>query len=98
MIKHIVPEGTPIYLASFIVLIERIRNLIRPLTLAVRLVANIIAGHLLLVLLSRLGEISIIYYIFTLPLIISLTVLEIFVTIIQSYVYIILLVLYLNEI
>lgn len=80
------------------VLIERISNLIRPLTLAVRLVANIIAGHLLLVLLSRLGEISIIYYIFTLPLIISLTVLEIFVTIIQRYVYIILLVLYLNEV
>lgn len=98
IIKHLVPEGTPIYLASFMVLIERISNLIRPLTLAVRLVANIIAGHLLLVLLSRLGEISIIYYIFTLPLIISLTVLEIFVTIIQRYVYIILLVLYLNEV
>ena len=98
IIKHLVPEGTPIYLASFMVLIERISNLIRPLALAVRLVANIIAGHLLLVLLSRLGEISIIYYIFTLPLIISLTVLEIFVTIIQRYVYIILLVLYLNEV
>ncbi|NP_758877.2 ATP synthase F0 subunit 6 (mitochondrion) [Varroa destructor] len=98
MMKHLVPEGTPIYLASFMVLIESISNLIRPLTLAVRLVANMIAGHLLLVLLSSLGEMSMMYYMFTLPLMISLTVLEMFVTIIQSYVYMILLVLYLNEV
>ena len=37
------------------VLIETIRNVIRPGTLAVRLAANIIAGHLLLTLLGRTG-------------------------------------------
>jgi len=54
MLAHLVPIGTPPILIPFIVLIELIRTIIRPLTLAVRLTANIIAGHLLLVLLSSL--------------------------------------------
>lgn len=41
-----------INLISFIVLIESIRLIIRPLTLAICLTANIIAGHLLLTLLG----------------------------------------------
>ncbi|OQR79318.1 ATP synthase subunit 6 (mitochondrion)-like, partial [Tropilaelaps mercedesae] len=45
-IKHLVPLGTPIILSSFIVIIETLRNLIRPSILAIRLTANIIAGHL----------------------------------------------------
>jgi len=50
---HLVPIGTPNILMPFIVVIETIRNIIRPLTLAVRLSANIIAGHLLLTLLGN---------------------------------------------
>lgn len=52
---HLVPEGTPAVLIPFIVCIETIRNIIRPGTLAVRLTANIIAGHLLLTLLGNTG-------------------------------------------
>ena len=51
-IAHFVPEGTPVALVPFMVCIEIISSLIRPITLAVRLAANIIAGHLLLVLCS----------------------------------------------
>jgi len=51
-IRHLVPLGTPVLLLPLIVLIELVRGLIRPITLSVRLVANIIAGHLLLTLLS----------------------------------------------
>lgn len=50
---HLVPVGTPVPLVPFIVIIELIRSIIRPFTLAVRLAANIIAGHLLLDLCAR---------------------------------------------
>jgi F0F1-type ATP synthase, subunit a len=54
---HLVPQGTPPILIPFIVCIETIRNIIRPGTLAVRLSANIIAGHLLITLLGNTGPI-----------------------------------------
>ena len=49
-LSHLVPRGTPYVLMPFIVIIELIRRVIRPLTLSVRLAANIVAGHLLIVL------------------------------------------------
>lgn len=96
---HLVPQGTPPVLISFIVLIETIRNIIRPGTLAVRLSANIIAGHLLLTLLGNTGNslssIFIFLLIFTQLL---LLILESAVAIIQSYVFTILRTLYSREI
>lgn len=98
-LAHLVPLGTPIALAPFITLIECIRNIIRPLTLSVRLTANIVAGHLLLTLISSQIP-SIIYSIFILPLIglILLIVLERAVAIIQAYVFRVLSTLYINEV
>lgn len=52
-LAHLVPSGTPPILIPFIVIIEIVRNIIRPITLSVRLAANIIAGHLLLTLLGN---------------------------------------------
>jgi len=96
--SHLVPLGTPINLAIFIVFIERIRLIIRPITLSVRLTANIIAGHLLLSLLRNLRENSILIIIPNSILIIILLCLEYAVAIIQRYVFITLVSLYLNEI
>lgn len=96
---HLVPQGTPPVLIPFIVCIETIRNIIRPGTLAVRLAANIIAGHLLLTLLGNTGPIlssSIVsLLIFTQIL---LLILEFAVSIIQSYVFAILRTLYSREV
>jgi len=96
---HLVPQGTPRVLIPFIVCIETIRNVIRPGTLAVRLAANIIAGHLLLTLLGNTGP-SLSYIIITLLLVgqLILLVLESAVAIIQSYVFAILRILYSREV
>ena len=96
---HLVPQGTPPVLIPFIVLIETIRNIIRPGTLAVRLAANIIAGHLLLTLLGRTGpsltDSILIILIFSQILLLTL---ESAVAIIQSYVFAVLRTLYTGEI
>lgn len=99
MLAHIVPLGTPPVLIPFIVLIETIRNLIRPGTLAVRLAANIIAGHLLLVLLGNQGPslASPLLIILLITQILLLT-LESAVAIIQSYVFAVLATLYSREV
>ena len=96
---HIIPQGTPTILIPFIVLIETISNIIRPGTLAVRLTANIIAGHLLITLLRRTGPNLSSYLIIILIIIqILLLILESAVAIIQSYVIAILRTLYSREV
>lgn len=96
---HLVPQGTPAVLIPFIVCIETIRNVIRPGTLAVRLAANIIAGHLLLTLLGNTGN-SLPHFLVILLIgaQIALLVLESAVSIIQSYVFAVLRTLYSREV
>lgn len=96
---HLVPQGTPAVLIPFMVCIETIRNVIRPGTLAVRLRANIIAGHLLITLLGNTGP-SLFYALVILLIIgqIALLVLESAVAIIQSYVFAVLSTLYSREV
>lgn len=96
---HLVPQGTPFVLIPFIVCIESIRNIIRPITLTVRLTANIIAGHLLLTLLREIGPNlnPLLSPIIIISASILLT-LESAVAIIQSYVFSVLITLYSSEI
>nr|YP_009350745.1 ATP synthase F0 subunit 6 [Ophiotermes mirandus]AQP27684.1 ATP synthase F0 subunit 6 [Ophiotermes mirandus] len=99
MFEHLVPQGTPAMLMPFMVIIETISNLIRPGTLAVRLAANMIAGHLLLTLLGSNGP-SMSSTLLTMLIIaqILLLILEAAVAIIQSYVFAILSTLYSSEV
>nr|QFG71644.1 ATP synthase subunit 6 [Oribatula sp. XFX] len=99
MLSHLVPQGTPPALMSFMVLIEMTSNLIRPITLCVRLTANLIAGHLLMSLLGNalmatnaLGSLALLMA----PLI--LTILESAVACIQAYVFMTLITLYITEV
>nr|ASN74443.1 ATP synthase F0 subunit 6 [Armadillidium vulgare] len=99
MLAHLMPQGTPGLLMPFMVIIESVSSLIRPGTLAVRLMANMIAGHLLLVLVSSsvVGLSALMFWGIVLTQIL-LVVLEVAVAIIQSYVLVILSVLYSSEV
>lgn len=95
---HLVPVGTPYPLIPFIVLIESIRNIIRPGSLAVRLRANIIAGHLLISLLGNNLVSNSAILLLIIWLFIGLILFETAVAFIQSYVFITLSTLYSREI
>nr|QBH75469.1 ATP synthase F0 subunit 6 [Aquila audax]UBQ34068.1 ATP synthase F0 subunit 6 [Aquila audax] len=98
---HLLPEGTPTPLIPALILIETISLLIRPLALGVRLTANLTAGHLLIQLISTatttllpiLPTVSAL----TALILLLLTILEIAVAMIQAYVFVLLLSLYLQE-
>nr|ARH54641.1 ATP synthase F0 subunit 6 [Schizotus pectinicornis] len=99
MFCHLIPQGTPPILMPFMVCIETISNIIRPGTLAVRLTANMIAGHLLMTLLGNTGPLLNIYMINILILVqILLLMLESAVSIIQAYVFTVLSTLYSSEV
>nr|YP_010730021.1 ATP synthase F0 subunit 6 [Leptopsylla segnis]WEF75061.1 ATP synthase F0 subunit 6 [Leptopsylla segnis] len=99
MFCHLVPQGTPNLLMPFMVCIETISNLIRPGTLAIRLSANMIAGHLLLTLMGNTGNsMSKIMLILLISAQMMLLILEVAVSMIQSYVFAVLSTLYSSEI
>nr|QVJ97788.1 ATP synthase F0 subunit 6 [Macrophya dolichogaster] len=99
MFAHLVPQNTPMILMPFMVLIETISNLIRAFTLSVRLTANMIAGHLLVTLLSSTG-VSMNFSMTIMLILIQLLLLtlESAVAIIQSYVFMVLSTLYSSEV
>nr|QRN71396.1 ATP synthase F0 subunit 6 [Cantharis plagiata] len=99
MFAHLVPQGTPPALMPFMVCIETTSNIIRPLTLAIRLTANIMAGHLLLTLLGNSGnKLSFLILLILLMSQLMLFVLESAVAMIQAYVFSILSTLYSSEV
>nr|YP_010757366.1 ATP synthase F0 subunit 6 [Varanus nebulosus]WEU77709.1 ATP synthase F0 subunit 6 [Varanus nebulosus] len=98
---HLLPEGTPTPLIPALILIETISLLIRPMALGVRLTANLVAGHLLMQLISMATT----TIMTTLPVaaaltfltLLLLTLLELAVALIQAFVFTLLLSLYLQE-
>lgn len=92
-----VPSGTPLILAPLLIPIEIISYFVRPVSLSVRLFANMMAGHTMMkvfggftVLLGVLGVAPII-------LLVALTGFEIMVAVLQAYVFTVLTCLYLND-
>nr|QDS03044.1 ATP synthase F0 subunit 6 [Dryolimnas cuvieri aldabranus] len=98
---HLLPEGTPTPLIPALIMIETTSLLIRPLALGVRLTANLTAGHLLIQLISTaaitLLPIMPTVSILTTSILLLLTLLEVAVAMIQAYVFVLLLSLYLQE-
>nr|AAM90369.1 ATP synthase 6 [Basileuterus lachrymosus]ADO22829.1 ATP synthase F0 subunit 6 [Basileuterus lachrymosus] len=98
---HLLPEGTPTPLIPALILIETTSLLIRPLALGVRLTANLTAGHLLIQLISTattaLFSTMPMVSLLTFLVLFLLTILEVAVAMIQAYVFVLLLSLYLQE-
>nr|BCD56108.1 ATP synthase subunit 6 [Columba janthina nitens] len=98
---HLLPEGTPTPLIPALIMIETTSLLIRPLALGVRLTANLTAGHLLIQLISTattaLLPIMPTISLLTALILFLLTILEVAVAMIQAYVFVLLLNLYLQE-
>jgi len=98
------PKGMNIGLALFIMPIEVISFFVRPFTLAIRLFANMTAGHVLLKVFGTfvvaLGSFTAVPYVFGLaPLAvnIALAALELLIALIQAYVFALLSAIYLND-
>nr|YP_010192731.1 ATP synthase F0 subunit 6 [Arma chinensis]QZP40911.1 ATP synthase F0 subunit 6 [Arma chinensis] len=99
MFAHLVPNGTPSLLMPFMVMIETISNIIRPGSLAVRLTANMIAGHLLMSLLGNKSvDVNNMILSFIIMIQIMLMLFEAAVAVIQAYVFSVLTTLYSSEV
>nr|YP_011010229.1 ATP synthase F0 subunit 6 [Halobates sobrinus]WPW46818.1 ATP synthase F0 subunit 6 [Halobates sobrinus] len=99
MFSHLIPAGTPGMLMPFMVCIETISNIIRPGSLAVRLTANMIAGHLLMSLLgNNTTSASTIMIMMLMTVQIMLMLFETAVAMIQAYVFSVLTTLYSSEV
>uniref|UniRef100_UPI0030DE87E0 ATP synthase F0 subunit 6 n=1 Tax=Sorex alpinus TaxID=62902 RepID=UPI0030DE87E0 len=100
-LAHFLPQGTPLPLIPMLIIIETISLFIQPMALAVRLTANITAGHLLIHLIGGatlvLMSISPTTAFITFIILVMLTVLEFAVALIQAYVFTLLVSLYLHD-
>lgn len=92
------PAGTPWWLAPLMILIEVFAYLARPVSLSLRLAANMVAGHVLLKVMAGFVVSMAIYLKFLpIPFIVILVGFEIFVAILQAYIFTILSCVYLND-
>lgn len=92
------PAGTPWWLAPLMILIEVFAYMARPVSLSLRLAANMVAGHVLLKVMAGFVVSLAIYLKFLpIPFIVILVGFEIFVAILQAYIFTILSCVYLND-
>ncbi len=92
------PAGTPLWLAPLMVVIELFAYLARPVSLSLRLAANMVAGHVLLkVMAGFVVSMAIYLKIIPIPFIVVLIGFELFVAALQAYIFTILSCVYLND-
>ncbi|AZO05892.1 MULTISPECIES: F0F1 ATP synthase subunit A [unclassified Mesorhizobium] len=103
-LKLFVPHGVPGLLLPLVVAIEVISFVSRPVSLSVRLFANMLAGHITLkvfsgfvVSLSAFGAVGIAGSVLPLAMAVALTALELLVAFLQAYVFAVLTCMYLND-
>ncbi len=103
-LKLFVPAGVPGYVLPIVIPIEVVSFLSRPISLSVRLFANMLAGHITLkvfagfiVTLSSFGFVGWMGAILPFSMTVALTALEFLVSALQAYVFAVLTSMYLND-
>ena len=99
------PNGTPLAIAPFLVLVELISYVARVFSLSIRLFANLMSGHTLLKILAGSiwamiveGSIGTICFIFPILIVLIVTGLELAIAGLQAYVFTILIIIYFNDV
>ena len=92
-----VPPGTPLPMYPLLIPIEVISYLSRPISLSVRLFANMLAGHTLLKVIAGFVWALGLFGVLPLAFVVALTGLEILIACLQAYVFTILTCLYIND-
>lgn len=98
------PEGAPLWLAPIIIPVEIVSYLSRPISLSIRLFANMVAGHVMLkvfatfiVMLAGLGAVGPFLSLLPLTINVALVGFEVLVAFLQAYVFAILTCIYLHD-
>ncbi len=96
-LKMFMPSGVPIPMLILLVPIEIVSFFIRPITLSVRLFANMMAGHVLLKVFAGFVISLGVFGIVPLIGIVAMTALEVLIAVLQAYVFTVLICVYLND-
>ena len=96
-IAHMLPYGSPVGLILFLPLVEIFSQLIRPFTLMIRLRTNLSRGHIMMYMFSYFTLLSSSLSPFIYLVLGALFILELCISILQAYIFVSLISLYINE-
>lgn len=91
------PHGAPLFTAPILIPIELVSYLSRPISLSVRLFANMTVGHVLLKVLAGFVVALGIFGVIPLAVLVAITALEVLIALLQAYIFTILCCIYLND-
>lgn len=94
---HLIPFGAPMFLSFLLPVVELFRQIIRPLTLIIRLSTNLSAGHIMLYMFSFFSLSSVFLAVAVFWLLLFLMILEVRISLLQAYIFTSLSYLYISE-
>lgn len=95
--SHLLPYGSPLALVLFLPIIEGFSQIIRPFTLIIRLRTNISSGHIMVYMFSYFALLSSSLAPSISAVMLCLSLLELFISLLQAYIFVSLLILYVHE-
>lgn len=95
--KIFLPAGTPLWLSPLLFVLELFSYLVRPVSLSVRLAANMIAGHVMLDVIAFFVIMMGIFGVLPFTFLSILMVFELFVAFLQAYIFSVFACVYINE-